>query len=201
MTVRSRLRLALAWTLFTPSGYLSSCLNSTCALSCDGCSTSPKSDSDYTIFAWRQQQEHEVTQDAESVASTSRVTLPPSAHPHPHPQSQSKEHTPTLHLHNPSDVLPQPPTYCNPSYYIFREAAALRSAQQRPTGAGKSGGKGAKGRKHKKPQQEEEDGVIPLKRDFEKFHSQNGVRTIMGSIGPVENGAFSFLPSQTYGQS
>ncbi|TEB25917.1 hypothetical protein FA13DRAFT_1636768 [Coprinellus micaceus] len=144
-------------------------------------------DSDYTIFAWRQQQEQEVTQDAESVASTSRVTLPPSAHPHPHPQSQSKEHTPTLHLHNPSDVLPQPPTYCNPSYYIFREAAALRSAQQRPTGAGKSGGKGAKGRKHKKPQREEEDGVIPLKRDFEKFHSQNGVRTIMGSIGPVEN--------------
>ena len=31
------------------------------------------------------------------------------------------------------------------------------------------------------------------KKEFEKFHSQNGVRTIMGGIGPVQNGAFSLF--------
>jgi len=32
------------------------------------------------------------------------------------------------------------------------------------------------------------DGIPKLVKQFEKFHSQNGVRTVMGSIGPVENG-------------
>ena len=33
-----------------------------------------------------------------------------------------------------------------------------------------------------------EDGVPAFKRDFEKFHGENGVRTVIGSIGPANNG-------------
>lgn len=31
------------------------------------------------------------------------------------------------------------------------------------------------------------------KKEFEKFHSENGVRTVMGSIGPVQNGVLHFI--------
>lgn len=34
----------------------------------------------------------------------------------------------------------------------------------------------------------EDTGVAKHRRDFEKFHDENGVRTVMGSIGPVDNG-------------
>lgn len=81
-----------------------------------------------------------------------------------------------------------PPAYCNPSFYIFREAA-----QRKKQGEGAvsvKSGKTGKSRKSRKHAEEDEDETIPkLKRDFEKFHSQNGVRTVIGSIGPVENGA------------
>ena len=33
-----------------------------------------------------------------------------------------------------------------------------------------------------------DDGVPAFKREFEKFHGENGVRTVIGSIGPVNNG-------------
>jgi hypothetical protein len=32
-----------------------------------------------------------------------------------------------------------------------------------------------------------DDGVPAHKKDFEKFHGENGVRTVVGSIGPVQN--------------
>jgi len=32
-----------------------------------------------------------------------------------------------------------------------------------------------------------DDGIPVHKKDFEKFHSENGVRTVIGSIGPVNN--------------
>lgn len=31
-----------------------------------------------------------------------------------------------------------------------------------------------------------------FKKEFERFHSENGVRTVMGSIGPVQNGSLEF---------
>jgi len=34
----------------------------------------------------------------------------------------------------------------------------------------------------------EPSGVAKLRRDFDRFHSENGVRTVLGSIGPVNNG-------------
>jgi hypothetical protein len=35
---------------------------------------------------------------------------------------------------------------------------------------------------------DEDDGIPKHKKEFDKFHSENGVRTVMGSIGPVQNG-------------
>ena len=38
---------------------------------------------------------------------------------------------------------------------------------------------------------EEDDGVPKFKKDFLKFHNENGVRTLTGSIGPVKNGKYN----------
>ena len=38
------------------------------------------------------------------------------------------------------------------------------------------------------PAKEGDDAVPTFKKEFEKFHGENGVRTVMGSIGPVQNG-------------
>lgn len=35
---------------------------------------------------------------------------------------------------------------------------------------------------------EEDDGVPKFKKEFLKFHNENGVKTIIGSIGPVKDG-------------
>lgn len=37
-------------------------------------------------------------------------------------------------------------------------------------------------------QEDVDDGIPNFKKQFESFHSANGVRTVMGSIGPVQNG-------------
>lgn len=36
----------------------------------------------------------------------------------------------------------------------------------------------------------QQDNTPKYRQEFEKFHSENGVRTILGSIGPVNNGDF-----------
>ena len=36
----------------------------------------------------------------------------------------------------------------------------------------------------------ENDGVPKFKKDFFKFHNQNGVRTVIGTIGPVKGGKY-----------
>ena len=38
---------------------------------------------------------------------------------------------------------------------------------------------------------EEDDGVPKFKKDFLKFHNENGVRSLIGSIGPVKNGKYN----------
>jgi hypothetical protein len=43
----------------------------------------------------------------------------------------------------------------------------------------------------KEKDEEERDGVPKLMKQFKKFHSENGVRTVIGSIGPVKNGEHS----------
>ena len=32
---------------------------------------------------------------------------------------------------------------------------------------------------------DEDDGVPKFKKEFDRFHNENGVRTVMGSVGPV----------------
>ncbi|TFK30172.1 hypothetical protein FA15DRAFT_752275 [Coprinopsis marcescibilis] len=162
-------------------------------------------DSDYAIFTWRQREQqpehvHGVAGQIPSgappsllrntdqiggngLASSSRMTLVN--------EEAAQRQSPTLHLHNPAVPLPGPPAYCNPSYYIFQPSRAhhchVHGDKLRAESTHRSIGKGSTGKStkagHKKPTNE----LPNFKRDFEKFHSENGVRTVMGSIGPVEN--------------
>ncbi|KAF6763850.1 hypothetical protein DFP72DRAFT_873586 [Ephemerocybe angulata] len=135
----------------------------------------------------------------DAVASSSRVTLPDSRSTHTThtghtttrtytPSASDPNTTPTLHLHNPDTPLPEPPAYCNASYYLFHP---LRAHHCREGGGGSRAPSRAGSRRtngSKKGEAAEEKSLMPkIRRDFEKFHSENGVRTVMGSIGPVEN--------------
>src|ERR1700722_16391581 len=118
------------------------------------------SDADYTIFVWRQQQ----------ISSRS--------------QSLS-----TLHLQNPSEPLPTPPAYQNPSFYVFHSSRPhsnqfhATSSSPRPRSSKSHGSKRSAGQ-----ETELTDCVPAFKKEFQKFHSENGVRTVMGTIGPVTQG-------------
>ncbi|KAI6121593.1 hypothetical protein F5141DRAFT_1186789 [Pisolithus sp. B1] len=68
----------------------------------------------------------------------------------------------TLHVHDPSGQLPEPPEYRNPSFYVFQIS---RTASPFPRS----------------------DHTARHRKDFERFHNENGVRTVVGSIGPVTN--------------
>ncbi|KAF8163581.1 hypothetical protein B0H34DRAFT_672541 [Crassisporium funariophilum] len=150
-------------------------------------------DSDYTIFVWRRQQ-HSAQEDQRPhvkqqqedwapEASTSR-TLPPNPPPIAMPTSAISS-TPTLHLHNPATPLPTPPAYLNASYYMFQPSRAhpppLRPSPRAPSRA--STRRSKNGTEHESV----EDKVPKFKKEFDRFHSENGVRTVMGSIGPVKN--------------
>ncbi|CCM00016.1 uncharacterized protein FIBRA_02042 [Fibroporia radiculosa] len=87
---------------------------------------------------------------------------------------------PVLHIRNPDVSLPQPPAYQNKSFYMFRRKSPAPSP--RPNS---STGSGKKARSMK--QDGLQDGTPKHKQEFEKFHSENGVRTITGTIGPVKN--------------
>ncbi|KAJ7272015.1 hypothetical protein B0H12DRAFT_1044129 [Mycena haematopus] len=124
-------------------------------------------DADYTIFVWRQQQQQ------------------PAETPSP---------TPTLHLHDPAAPLPAEPDYLNPAFYIFRPSPAQhpshhsshsKSSSPRPRSGKSRKTKGSKRTSGGKA--DDADRTPAFKREFEKFHSENGVRTVLGSIGPVSN--------------
>lgn len=141
-------------------------------------------DSDYTIFAWRRQQHDEedhTTHDKSQlldppVASTSRSL---------HPRS-SMPGGPTLHLHNPNEPIPTPPAYLNASYYMFHPSQAhVPSKKPSPTPSNASTRRSKKGKNTH--DDSEDDGIPKFRKEFERFHSENGVRTVMGSIGPVQN--------------
>lgn len=96
---------------------------------------------------------------------------------------------PTLHLHNPKEPMPTPPAYLNASYYMFHPSQVhVPSTKRSPTPSNASTRKSKKG----KNTNDENDGIPKFKKEFERFHSENGVRTVMGSIGPVQNGSEDF---------
>lgn len=134
-------------------------------------------DSDYTIFVWRQQQ-LAVPPTPSDGSSSGSAAAPPAQ--------------PTLHLHNPAAALPAPPAYRNPSYYIFHPARAVRhphAASPSPSTRSKKSQKTKASRRTAADADAAADSRMPaFRKEFEKFHSENGVRTVMGSIGPVQNG-------------
>ena len=127
---------------------------------------------DYSIFTWR---------------------MNPSGHPG----------NPTIFVHNPSTPLPTPPSYQNPSYYAFRaplvSVSSFSSLQSMLNGTGGGGGGGiapsirsARSKRSTRSKAGSDPGE-DYKTKFNRFHSENGVRTVNGKIGPVEGGKFSYL--------
>jgi hypothetical protein len=125
------------------------------------------SDSDYAIFVWR--------------------------HASPSPDDESP--AVVLHLASPDIPLPQPPEFQNPKFYAFlpRPDTSLAVPNGYGGGAGSArsvrSSKSRRSRSHRGGDSDEEPGGIPkFMKDFHRFHSENGVRTVKGSIGPVNNG-------------
>ncbi|GAB1517890.1 hypothetical protein RhiTH_000945 [Rhizoctonia solani] len=114
-------------------------------------------DADYSILLWKA-----------SSASTDSTTL----------------HVPTLHLHDPATSFPPAGTYRNPAFYAFKHLDLPES-----TIAGKKSKKGSsnKAKSVRSQMSGSSDGLIKHKRDFLNFHAENGVRTVHGKIGPVDN--------------
>ena len=138
-------------------------------------------DSDYTIFSWRQHQPP--NQDGLKDPSEPSGLLSPT------PSSYGQ--VPTLHLHKPNETLPAPPAYQNPSYYLFNPSHA-RAHSPNPTVRRAKSMKSTVSKRgtitSKKTNGTLTDVPPTHKEKFDKFHSENGVRTVMGSIGPVTNG-------------
>ncbi|KAF9061919.1 hypothetical protein BDP27DRAFT_1234384 [Rhodocollybia butyracea] len=141
-------------------------------------------ESDYTIFVWRQRPstspvEHDPAELSSGVSSTSVTTA-------------AVPRSPTLYLHDPNQPLPVPPEYQNASYYIFHPSRQVNHSSAHPHKPTKSNNastirKGKKkGDKNVKGDERLEE-ETSFKQKFNKFHSENGVRTVMGSIGPVQN--------------
>ncbi|EUC61698.1 hypothetical protein RSOL_404920 [Rhizoctonia solani AG-3 Rhs1AP] len=114
-------------------------------------------DADYSILLWKA-----------SSASSDSSTL----------------HVPTLHLHDPATPLPPPGAYRNPAFYAFKQ----HDVGVESTIAGKKSHKGSRKAKSVRSQMSgSSDGMVQHKRDFLSFHAENGVRTVHGKIGPVDN--------------
>jgi len=165
-------------------------------LLCSGEQSHFSAESDYTIFSWRRQhqndhedllnksQSHSVDLDGTTFASSSKMQLPDiSVSSQPPPPQHS---APTLHLHDPRKPLPTPPAYLNSAYYMFRPSKAELPSTKRS--ASRLSAKTSTTRRSKKSE-EPDDGIPKFKKEFDRFHSENGVRTVLGQIGPVQNGA------------
>jgi len=120
-------------------------------------------ESDYTIFVWRQK----------------------SSSPHP-----DDVDVPAIHLRNPNKPLPGPNDYKNPSFYAFLpNQASASTAEDRPSRARSvRSARTERSTRSKKTTGSKEDEKVPVfRKAFDQFHSENGVRTLTGSIGPVGN--------------
>ncbi|EMD38462.1 hypothetical protein CERSUDRAFT_113629 [Gelatoporia subvermispora B] len=94
------------------------------------------------------------------------------------------EQAPLVYVRDPDMPLPTPPDYQNQSFYMFKARSSSSSPLPPPSVNG--GSSGTKTRRTTKKRQQIND-VPKFKEEFEKFHSENGVRTIQGSVGPVNN--------------
>ena len=135
------------------------------------------SDSDYAIFVWRH-------------ASPSPGEEPPAV---------------VLHLSSPDIPHPQPPEFQNPKFYAFlpkpTTSLSVPNGYRGGPGSAKSvrSSKSRRSRKSHRGDSDEEPGGIPkFMKDFHRFHSENGVRTVKGSIGPVEHGEYTKFFSQNF---
>jgi len=90
---------------------------------------------------------------------------------------------PTIYLRDPSEPLPSQSSYRNPSFYLFHPDYTV-PAQPSPQHSTHSP-------RGKKKANAPNDAVPKHKKEFENFHTSNGVRTIVGTIGPVQNGAWA----------
>ena len=86
---------------------------------------------------------------------------------------------PTIYLKDPSEPLPSQSSYRNPSFYLFRSDHTV-PVQPGPQAVSPSVGSKKRSTQH--------GGVPKHKKEFEDFHTSNGVRTITGSIGPAKDG-------------
>lgn len=134
-------------------------------------------ESDYAIFTWRMKPDTTAT-------SHDQPTLIPPPAP-----------TPTLFLAEPGVALPGHNDYQNPSFYAFRP-----KAHHHHTRSGSPDGingrpksvrsvRSRRSTKHGSVIGEPEDYKEEYKYQFNKFHTENGVRTVTGKIGPVEGGS------------
>jgi len=90
---------------------------------------------------------------------------------------------PILHVRNPDEPQPAPPAYRNPSFYMFRAKTTGPSPPLSAKGSTKSSKRTRKSTEATKARHE----PPKHKREFEQFHNENGVRTILGGIGPAKN--------------
>ncbi|KAG6832046.1 hypothetical protein H0H92_005468 [Tricholoma furcatifolium] len=134
-------------------------------------------DSDYTIFVWRQHQP----------AAAATPTPTPSATTDSNKSRHPPAYTPTLYMHNPAAPLPNSSSYRNPSYYLFRTNITARRSSPAPSTHSKKSRASRQANISPDARNDEDDGIPKHKKDFEKFHGENGVRTVMGSIGPVKD--------------
>ncbi|KAH9063492.1 hypothetical protein EDB87DRAFT_1604029 [Lactarius vividus] len=88
--------------------------------------------------------------------------------------------SPTIYLRNPSEPLPSHSSYRNTSFYLFRSdhGGSVRHGSPHDSSSARS---------EKKRHSHQHDDLLKHKKEFEDFHTSNGVRTITGSIGPVQN--------------
>ena len=101
---------------------------------------------------------------------------------------------PAIHLRNPNKPLPGPDDYRNPSFYMFLpHQASTSAAEDRPprsrsvrSARTEQSTRSARSKTTTKTKEghEKEPG---FRKAFDKFHSENGVRTLTGTIGPVGN--------------
>jgi hypothetical protein len=141
-------------------------------------------ESDYSIFVWRSTGRlYKATPGTSNSASPDLgATNEAEATP-----------TPTLHFRNPVETLPQPPDYVNVSYYAYSRPTASPMLNARPKSRTKSVRSTMSTRSKRTETNGLEDGVPIYKRQFDQFHSGNGVRTVFGKIGPVSNGMWLYL--------
>ncbi|KIL69977.1 hypothetical protein M378DRAFT_720434 [Amanita muscaria Koide BX008] len=152
-------------------------------------------DSDYTIFTWRQHQNVQDRSSSLTIPSSPHGRISPSPVITPSASTDDSSRTidsPTLHLHDPSLPLPSLSEYQNSAYYVFRMRIARAGSPGRPTSLAKSKRSHGSGKSNNNHEldgtgSQPNDGVPAFKREFEKFHSENGVRTVVGNVGPVKN--------------